>query len=95
MITSHLTVRRVLAGLGAIALAVIVLLAGIWLGGHPSALPSPLRGGFFQNRSLALVNQALNILTTRYYRPLNRSDLGARSPSPPRPTCPTSSSASG
>ena len=75
MITSHLTVRRGLAGLGAIALAVIVLLAGIWLGGHPSNLPSALRGTIFESRSLVLVNQALNILTTRYYRSLNRSGL--------------------
>ena len=36
----------------------------------PNALPSPLRGSFFQSRSLAVVNQALNVLTTRYYRPL-------------------------
>jgi carboxyl-terminal processing protease len=64
-----------LAGIGAIALVVIALLAGIWLGGHPSDLPSPLRGGFFESRSLVLVNQALNILTTRYYRPLSRTGL--------------------
>ncbi|MBV8989571.1 MAG: S41 family peptidase [Solirubrobacterales bacterium] len=75
MITSNPTVRRRLAGLSAIALAVIVLLAGIWLGGHPTDLPSPLRGGLFESRGLVLVNQALNILTTRYYRPLNRSSL--------------------
>ncbi|MBV9604747.1 MAG: S41 family peptidase [Solirubrobacterales bacterium] len=75
MITSDRIVRRGLAGFGAIVLAMIILLAGIWLGGHPGDLPSPLRGGFFENRSLALVNQALNILTTRYYRPLNRSSL--------------------
>jgi carboxyl-terminal processing protease len=90
-ITSDRTVRRRLAGLGAIAIAVIVLLAGIWLGGHPSDLPSPLRRGFFEsrrltlpsplppgffeNRSLVPVNQALNILTRRYYRSLKRSGL--------------------
>jgi carboxyl-terminal processing protease len=54
---------------------VIVLLGGIWLGGHPNDLPSPLRAAFFESRGLPLVNQALNILTTRYYRPLNRSSL--------------------
>jgi carboxyl-terminal processing protease len=75
VITSDPTVRRSLAWLGAIALTVIVLLTGIWLGGHPSDLPSPLRGRFFENRSLVLVNQALNILTTRYYRRLSRSSL--------------------
>ncbi len=75
MITSHRTVRRRLAGLGAIALALIALLVGIWLGGHPSDLPSPLRGSFLESRSLVLVNQALNVLTTRYYRPLKRTSL--------------------
>lgn len=77
MITSDRIVRRRLAVLSALALSVIVLLAGIWLGGHPSDLPSPLRGGFFESRRLALVNQALDILTTRYYRPLDRSSLVA------------------
>jgi len=69
--------RRRLAALGAIALVavVVVLLAGIWLGGHPNALPSPMRGSFFQDRNLALVNQALNILDTRYYRELDRSSV--------------------
>ena len=26
---------------------VVVLLVGVWLGGHPGTLPSPLRGAFF------------------------------------------------
>lgn len=73
--TSNRILRRILAGLSAIVVALIILLAGVWWGGHPSALPSPLRGSFFQNRSLVLVNQALDILTTRYYRPLTRSGL--------------------
>jgi carboxyl-terminal processing protease len=64
--------RTLLAGILA---AIVVLLAGIWLGGHPSSLPSPLRGGFFESRRLVLVNQALNVLTTRYYRRLRRSSL--------------------
>lgn len=54
----------------------IVLLAGIWLGGHPSGLPSLLRGGFFEShRSEPVTDQALGILTTRYYRELSRSSL--------------------
>jgi carboxyl-terminal processing protease len=67
--------RRWLAGLAALAFAVVVLLTGIWLGGHPNTLPSPLRGGFFQNRNVAVVNQALTILDTRYYRELDRSSV--------------------
>ena len=65
--------RVLLAGFLA---AIAVLLAGIWLGGHPSDLPSLLRGGVFESRRPATVTeQALNILTTRYYRRLNRSSL--------------------
>jgi carboxyl-terminal processing protease len=74
-VTSNRIVRRILVGLSAIVVALIILLAGVWWGGHPSALPSPLRGSFFQDRSLVLVNQALDVLTTRYYRPLARSGL--------------------
>jgi hypothetical protein len=75
MTSGRRSLRRGLVWVSAIALAVIVFLAGIWFGGHPSNLPSPLRGRLFESRSLVLVNQALNVLTSRYYRPLNRSSL--------------------
>ena len=66
----------VVALIGAVLIAIVVLLTGIWLGGHPSDLPSPLRGGFFQSRSgEPVTGQALSILTSRYYRPLDRSSL--------------------
>jgi carboxyl-terminal processing protease len=56
--------------------AMAVLLAGIWLGGHPADLPSLVRGGFFESgRNEPVTEQALNILATRYYRPVNRSSL--------------------
>jgi carboxyl-terminal processing protease len=58
-----------------IALVVIVLLIGIWLGGHPSWLPSPLRSAFVDDQSTPLVNQVLNLLQRDYYRPLNRGQL--------------------
>ncbi|MBV9195182.1 MAG: S41 family peptidase [Solirubrobacterales bacterium] len=66
---------RLRALIGGVLAGIVMLLAGIWLGGHPSDLPSPLRGRLFENRSLLVVNQALNVLTTRYVRPLNRSSL--------------------
>jgi len=59
---------RVLAG-------VIVLVIGIWIGGHPGWLPSPLRSAFVQNKSDPLVNQVLDLLQNDYYRPLNRNQL--------------------
>jgi carboxyl-terminal processing protease len=68
--------RRVVVLLVGAVVAMAVLLAGIWLGGHPSDLPSLLRGSPFESRrNQTVTEQALNILTTRYYRPLNRSSL--------------------
>jgi carboxyl-terminal processing protease len=61
--------------IGGVIVAMAVLLAGVWLGGHPSSLPPLLRGNFFESRRETVTEQALNILTTRYYRPLNRSSL--------------------
>ena len=40
----------------------LILLVGIWLGGHPSALPSPLRGAFFQDNPNRLEDQVLDTL---------------------------------
>jgi carboxyl-terminal processing protease len=73
--TSRRTVSLRLAVLAALALAVGALLGGIWLGGQTNVLPRPLQGGIFESRRPAVVNQALNILATRYYRPLERSLL--------------------
>jgi hypothetical protein len=65
--------RAVLAGILA---AIVVLLAGIWLGGHPNHLPSLLRGSVFERGGNDMVTeQALDILTQRYFRPLDRSSL--------------------
>jgi C-terminal processing protease CtpA/Prc len=75
VIPGNRNIRRGVAGLSAVVVVVISVLAGIWLGGHPSTLPSPLRGGFFETGGLVPVDQALNILTTRYYRVLKRSPL--------------------
>lgn len=62
--------------LGGIVATILVLLVGIWLGGHPSVLPAPLRAGVFESRRGDIATeQALNILTTRYFRPLERSEL--------------------
>jgi carboxyl-terminal processing protease len=53
----------------------VVLLAGIWLGGHPSWLPSPVRNAFVDQGDDPLVNQVLGLLQHDYYRPLNRTQL--------------------
>jgi carboxyl-terminal processing protease len=67
---------RLRALIVAVSVGLVALLVGIWLGGHPSDLPSLLRGRPFETRRAAPVTeQALGILTSRYYRPLDRSSL--------------------
>ncbi len=56
-------------------IGLIVLLIGIWLGGHPSWLPSPLRGAFVDRSEDPLVNHVLSLLERDYYRKINRSQL--------------------
>ncbi len=58
-----------------IVAAIAVLLIGIWLGGHPSWLPSPLRSTLVANSNARLVNEALDLLARDYYRPINRTQL--------------------
>jgi carboxyl-terminal processing protease len=73
----HTRPRVLIAGVSAGLLVLLVaVLTGVWLGGHPSSLPSPLRGAFFESRGTQPVTeQALGILTSRYYRPLDRAEL--------------------
>jgi carboxyl-terminal processing protease len=61
--------------LASVLVGLVVLLAGIWLGGHPSWLPSPLRSAFVDQGEDPLVNQVLNLLQQDYYRPLGRGQL--------------------
>lgn len=58
-----------------VAVAIILLLVGIWLGGHPSWLPSGLRSAFVSNSNSQLVNDELNMITKNYYRPVSRAQL--------------------
>jgi carboxyl-terminal processing protease len=60
------------------ATAVIVLgvfFLGIWLGGHPSWLPSSFRDAFEQNSNGSLVNTVLDTIEQDYYRHVSRSQL--------------------
>jgi carboxyl-terminal processing protease len=54
---------------------VIVLLIGVWFGGHPSWLPSPLRGAFVDRSDTPLVDQVLGMIQRQYYRPVNPNQL--------------------
>ncbi len=55
--------------------AVVVLLFGIWLGGHPSWLPSPLRSAFVDDSDGRLVHEVMDLLARDYYRPIDRNQL--------------------
>jgi carboxyl-terminal processing protease len=58
-----------------VVVGVLVLLVGVWLGGHPSWLPSPLRNALVDDSNAQLVNDALDIISHDYYRKVDRSDL--------------------
>jgi carboxyl-terminal processing protease len=59
-----------------VLLAVIVLLIGVWFGGHPSWLPGPIRSAFVsQSDNDKLINQVLGLIQSDYYRKVDRSDL--------------------
>jgi carboxyl-terminal processing protease len=57
------------------AVGLLLVVAGIWLGGHPSWMPAGLRGALTDDSNGQLVNDALNVITSNYYRPVNRSQL--------------------
>jgi carboxyl-terminal processing protease len=58
------------------ACVILALLVGLWFGGHPSWLPSPVRSVFTSESSNdKLVNQVLGLLSKEYYRPVNTSSL--------------------
>ena len=56
------------------ALVPVALVLGIWWGGHPSALPGPLRDVFVSDR-VSTIDQALDIIRDDYYRPVKTGRL--------------------
>ncbi|HUZ30296.1 MAG TPA: hypothetical protein VMU90_13685, partial [Solirubrobacteraceae bacterium] len=58
-----------------IVAALVLLVLGIWLGGHPSWLPNGLQDALTDNSQGRLVNQVLNTLRQDYYRPVNPNQL--------------------
>ena len=58
------------------ALLVLVLLAGgIWLGGHPESLPSPVRNALVSDDDSAVYDEAADIIQEDYYRKVDRKQL--------------------
>jgi carboxyl-terminal processing protease len=61
--------------LAGVVAGLVVLVIGIWLGGHPSWMPSSLRSTFVSQGSGRLTSQVLDMLAQDYYRPINRTSL--------------------
>ncbi|HET9094334.1 MAG TPA: PDZ domain-containing protein, partial [Solirubrobacteraceae bacterium] len=56
--------------------AVVLLLVGVWFGGHPSWLPAPLRSVFVSRTAdERLVQTTLDLIAREYYRRVNTSAL--------------------
>src|SRR3982750_1485149 len=62
--------RRILAFLIPVALVL-----GIWLGGHPDALPGFARSAFVGDKEGSLYQEAINTIQRDYYRPVDRQQL--------------------
>ncbi|SEH10229.1 S41 family peptidase [Thermoleophilum album] len=60
--------------LSALASLLVALAAGIWLGGHPETLPSPVRRALVAD-DRALRAEIIDTILDHYYRPISRARL--------------------
>jgi carboxyl-terminal processing protease len=58
-----------------VVLVPILLVGGIWLGGHPSALPGPVRDALVGDDDARLYGEALDVISDDYYRSTDRQRL--------------------
>jgi carboxyl-terminal processing protease len=71
-----MSTRRGKPLLAALAVALPVLLVGgIWLGGHPEDLPAFARNAFVSDHSTRVVDEAINRIASDYYRPVTKGHL--------------------
>jgi carboxyl-terminal processing protease len=54
-----------------VALLPLLLVAGIWLGGHPENLPGFARDALVGDSEGRLYDEALDTIADNYYRPVN------------------------
>lgn len=71
--------RQTLLALVGVLLALLLLVGGIWLGGHPEHLPGFAQGLFVADNDTRSVNEAIDRVTHDYYRPVSRSSLASSS----------------
>lgn len=53
----------------------ILLILGVYLGGHPEDLPKFARDAFVADHETRVVNEAISRISSDYYRPISRSRL--------------------
>jgi len=70
--------RRPLIAILALLLPVLLVL-GVWLGGHPSELPGFARNAFVANHDTEVVDEAIEKVASDYYRPISKSSLASSS----------------
>jgi len=58
-----------------IAVALVTLIVGVWVGGHATWLPSPLRSSVVGDSQARLVHQVLEDIQSDYFRKVNRTQL--------------------
>jgi carboxyl-terminal processing protease len=58
-----------------VVLLPVLLVAGIWLGGHPDDLPGPVRDTLVADSQGRLYDEAMGIIERDYYRPVNERAL--------------------
>jgi carboxyl-terminal processing protease len=54
--------------------ALVALVAGLWLGGHPESLPGPLRDTFVQD-DRAMRAEIIDSIESNFYKPVNEKKL--------------------
>ncbi len=67
--------RQLLTTALLVLLLLALLVAGVWLGGHPEDLPGFARRTLVADNNTRVVNEALGRMVHDYYRPLNASSL--------------------
>ncbi len=65
--------RRSLAVI--VVLVPVLLVTGIWLGGHPSVLPSAVRDRLVDDGDAQVYEEAVDIIKRDYYRNVDRDQL--------------------
>ncbi len=71
--------RQSLTAALALALPILLLAAGLWLGGHPEDLPGFVRSAFVAGRQTQVVDEAIQRIADDYYRPISTGKLDSAS----------------